>query len=588
MKAVKTLLIIFCVFITSNIYAGTDKTKKQCDPEIINKFKTDYLALQEKLKYDDNDPETTLAKTTEKVLLNNYRNALYKVGKIYQHLKEDPTFIKKKKDSKSNDDVTNFFKAIEDNNTKTANVNIAKLLNYLETVKVPNISDDEKLNSNDKYLLEKLLIHSQDRICTLTGYINKSKNTEEKKYLNLLKKSPLNLMIKSLQKGNIDKLQFSKEDITINSAIEESLAKLREKIKDNSACIALLKAKSLNNKAISDFFGTSVQSCNFKHFLNSLFDDTKYKNFETILHFINANQNSKNKNDLTVTDADLASTLPPPPKKEEKQTFASAGDSEEKKCTDKNEGKTPELFTWDATATPPCKDNKKECTDIKKMDWNNEKGCIDNKASCEKKQTDLKAPEGNKELFTWDTTSTPAICLDNKEKCKNDGKNWDDKTGCINKVETIKTCNEAVKIYNEETKQCVVDCADVIVEETDGKTCKKPSKEVCEKNSDKDLTGYDEKDKKCTISPKLKECNDAIAKATEAAGGYLTPGKIYWDSENHKCVDKIKSDSDGDGETTGDEEDYTIIDNDPNKKAPGRFQPISMPNRQPFILPGMP
>ena len=299
MKCYKILILIMCLAHTALTFAAND-----CSPTDIKNFKDEYVKLQNALRYSGknislkngkvvaNDSaapqdENAPGKIAEKILYNNYKNALIKVQKIYQHLNNQSEINgAEQKLLADNPEVSKFLKALDPQNAGTKadlGINTKKLLDTLQQVKIPGFT----LSKEDTYLLSNLIIHSQDRLCTLSKYNEKSPKTPATQYLEQLKKSPLNKMIESLQSlSGTENLQLSDENIAIDQAVQDSIAKLRSIIKDHKACEAKLKILNI---------GEVIQECNYDKFIKSLsVGENEFNNFESILHFINANQMTGN------------------------------------------------------------------------------------------------------------------------------------------------------------------------------------------------------------------------------------------------------------------------------------------------------
>ena len=262
--------------------------KNECYSAVEFKdFKTLYLKLQNELNYEgqdaylDKNMQVQLkphAKNTpypgkefETALFSEYQNSLRKVGKLYQDAK------------------------------------IADVINALEEVskrKFTNSADKKfVINSGDKFLLEKLLTHAQDRVCSVKKYDQTQKDQKYFKadYLLKVKNAPLNLLVSAIQNSSIEKdsiidLKPSSKltadlvdtNIAIKSAITENLNDLSawvKKVKARGAhCLAAINTKSFANK-----IQNQIQGCNFGLFMDTLGADNA-DNLESILHFINANE----------------------------------------------------------------------------------------------------------------------------------------------------------------------------------------------------------------------------------------------------------------------------------------------------------
>lgn len=289
MKSLKVALAIFSLM-TTQVFAGAT-----CDTE---KFKKQYIDLQNALRYSGKKIEykngkiveskeavsdsDAPGKKVEQALYNNYLAALGKIKKIYDYMKSPESVSAEDKTILSNESVTKFFKEIDPNTPRktVSDVNIDKLIEQLKKVK----NKDFSLNENDAYLLRKLIAHSQDRICTLEDYVKTGKATtpSRKKYLDDLKVAPINRMITSLREmAGTEDLKFSDQDLAIEEAVKEGINNLHK------------TALECKGRLFSIRFNEPVQSCNYNKFIQALStDDSSFRPFEAILHFINANQNA--------------------------------------------------------------------------------------------------------------------------------------------------------------------------------------------------------------------------------------------------------------------------------------------------------
>jgi len=281
------------LFITIlSLFAELAFAGPSCD---VEKFKKQYIDLQNALRYEGKkieykkgkiiptdeqvSDEDSPGKRTEQILYNNYIAALGKVKKIYAHLNGENKSTEEKTLA-SNDAITKFFKAIDPNNTKSTALDLSadKLVDQLKKVKDKPFS----LTENDAYLLKKLIVHSQDRVCTLEKYLQGK--PQKTKYLEDLKKEPLNKIIEQLRgMMKSDDVQFAVQDLAIDQAVQEGINNLHQ--------MALV----CKNTLYTVKFDEPIQACNYQKFIKSLgADDASFKSFEAILHFINANQKATN------------------------------------------------------------------------------------------------------------------------------------------------------------------------------------------------------------------------------------------------------------------------------------------------------
>ena len=265
-----------------------------------SEFRKLYIAIQNNLNYEKKDAFLEKGKVKlrahgekdyggklfEEALFHEYQNSLIKVAKVYQNSK------KSEDDSlKSNEGLVNFFKAI-DNKSPLESDKFDSLLDELKKISAKNNTTEiEKkfiITDNDIYLLKKLLIHAQDKVCTLAKYNGQSKKKAE---LESVKNAPLNRMLEALQNGKITSksdLQLVNTESAIKSAVTKQMEDLRLWMKklslEHPDCFKAIK----NNP---DFIQYDIQTCNYKKFVNSLvLDNSSVANLESILHYINANQ----------------------------------------------------------------------------------------------------------------------------------------------------------------------------------------------------------------------------------------------------------------------------------------------------------
>lgn len=288
----------------------------------LNNFKDIYIKLQQQLNYEGTDAyldknfkvqvkphekDTPYGgKVFEEAIFAEYQNSLKKVGRLYQAAKfeNDDSF-------KSNDLLVKFLAAIDDKSSdssefiqKTKVKEVIKALEDASIKKFGNSADKKYvLNSGDKYLLEKLLTHAQDRICNLATFEKTGKDTFYFKadYLQKVKNAPLSRLVNTLKHASISKDSkidimdsspitgsLIDPDVAIKSAVTENINKLSEWVKNvkkkGDKCLQSLKSKQFANS-----IQANVQSCNLGHFIDTLSDDN-VSNLEAILHFINSNE----------------------------------------------------------------------------------------------------------------------------------------------------------------------------------------------------------------------------------------------------------------------------------------------------------
>lgn len=294
----------------------------QCySPTELNDFKSLYIKLQNELNYEGKDAyldkkyqvrlkphgkdKAYPGVEFEAALFGEYQNSLRKIGKLYQSAKfeNDDSF-------KSNEVLVNFMKAIDDKSSESedfiSKTKIKDVINALEEAskKKYTKSSDKKfmINAGDKYLLEKLLTHAQDRVCSVNKFEETNKGTALFKadYLKQVKNAPLNILVNTIKNAPIEKdskidLRESSDlaslvdsDVAVQSAVADNLNQLSAWVKKVKAqgpkCLASIKSKDFANK-----IQANIQGCNFGHFIETLSQDN-VSNLESVLHFINANE----------------------------------------------------------------------------------------------------------------------------------------------------------------------------------------------------------------------------------------------------------------------------------------------------------
>lgn len=704
-----------------SLYAAQAFAGQACD---VEKFKKQYIDLQNALRYDGKKIEykngkitaskeqvsndETPGKKTERALYNNYLAALGKVKKIYEHLKSPDKVSADDKTILANNDVTKFFKAIDPNTSRnpSLDVNIEKLVEELKKVK----DKDFSLTENDAYLLKKLLVHSQDRVCTLENYLQSGKASQQrKKYLDDLKDAPLNKMVESLKKmvGTED-VKFADQDLAIEEAVKEGIENLHKIALD---CKGRLNAVK---------FDEPIQACNFNKLVKSLsVEDGSFRSFEAILHFINANQTAKNartslnwlneefdnkkpiscildaatktiyvknlpvKDDtvdpkaikcskggkeirgndciqgmtinftngkghsftakedsgiqkLTIANASNCANIafnapvvtppkkdplpePQPPQETEEELCRkdSSKNWVDNKCVAKTQeisvpvldlykcseeecrGKiqiTGRLINWDSnknqcisqafdkpadskpicspTGRPP--ESAESCKKVNKEFNEENKTCLETEASC--KASKLGFDAGSKKCIeneisckgkdlAWDAEKK--ICVESTDTCKKKNLSFDSTTKAC--VESEETCKAKSKEFDAATKSC----KDPVVTED---SCKKQNKT------------YDAAKKICvdvSEEDKCKKKNEEWINGRKDGEEAVRSDRYIW--KNNACVDKKESKASSSDEDSKEPPEKEVPATPAvNKPVPGRFQPMNIPTRQMFIMPGMP
>lgn len=309
----KFIFKMFVLLLTNSLLfnqiAIAKTPKNNCKKE-MNDFKAAYQALLDKYDYKDAANEKAAdqyhkGKNFEAKLFGMYQNALRKVAKVYQANKKTPPSTT----ATSNDVLSSFFKQIEDykNDKKLTldgkipqgkekyETNISKIVD--ELVKQSKDSGEYAISADDAYMLKNLLVHSNDFICR-TSWLAKDINElrKTKKYTEAqiseivsIANSPLNRMVIALSAvTDTTNLTLVNDDANaIHASVETDLKILREKwneIKINhKECIEKIKSSNTN------FLQNDIQNCNYKKFLDSL-DNSNISDLESILHFINANE----------------------------------------------------------------------------------------------------------------------------------------------------------------------------------------------------------------------------------------------------------------------------------------------------------
>jgi hypothetical protein len=607
MKSFKILcMIINALFSVTALGAGNST----CSAPDIQKFKDEYVLLQNSLKYEGKDIElkknkvtavgtatsydNSPGKKTEIMLYNNYKNALIKVQKIYQKLNNSSDLNSSEKLVNGSSEVTIFFKALDPKNVESQSssltVNINTLIEKLQLVKLPGF----ELTKEDTYLLKNLLVHSQDRFCTLNKYISQPKksNANKLQYLEQLKNSPLNQMIEALRKlSGTENLALANESTTIDSKVEEHLKALRAIIKGHKDCEKALRVLNIGEK---------IQGCNYDRFIKSIavVDDAKFNSLESVMHFINANQQAK----------DAQTSL----------DWVSAQFKKDSNTRCYFDPSTKALYVQDI---PLLKDQKHidsskfTCNQSEQAKSISAEACIKSLNINFENGLGFKVtPKEDSKISTISISNSsnctnvplssepvaPAVVPESPEDiCKKDSKKeWKDNK-CIEKVESLifqncdkKSCDEAAKTgssfsWNEEKKSCIessiLDAAHTSV------AC---SNKIVLTQADCDKEGKVLKENICEVKPvvvdpadkKEKECNVKIEADKDADTG--TPLNNWsWNSTKKECVKKAEKKEGNSKEDLSEGKLETVY---PDKPVPGRFQQVNIPTRQVFMLPGMP
>ena len=317
-KHFKFLMILWVglLLFAQNIFAANPV----CTPTELADFKKLYIELQKQLNYEGKDAYLDAkgvvqlkahvgkdyeGKLFEEALFREYQNTLRKVGKIYQ-----AGIAGEAQEFKSNPLLVHFMKVIEDESPASkdfiAKTKIKDVIDALakESEKKFGNTTDKKyaINAGDKYLLEKLLTHAQDRLCTVSQFEIDGKPTKLFKDVNYLKKiqnAPLNRLVQSLKQAKINKdskidlnapaLDLVDPDVTTKSAVAEHMQNLANWVKKNKHC-----DKKIRSIGFMNSIQANIQSCNYNLMLDTLSRDNS-SNLEAVLHFINANERLLNR-----------------------------------------------------------------------------------------------------------------------------------------------------------------------------------------------------------------------------------------------------------------------------------------------------
>lgn len=613
------LFLGIIVFLSKEGYA----LSKNCVDEKIE-FKKLYIELQKSLNYEGRDAyldgkgivqlkphknEPYEGKIFEEALFREYQNSLRKVALIYQSEK-----FNKKTSSPSeqnqNPALVSFIKAIDDddNSNYIISNNVNDVIDKLQKSSEEKFQNQPKLqlNSNDKYLLKKLLTHAQDRIYSIekyqkTGNRDRNFTVEE---LEKKKNAPLNQLIHALKDAKITsdtdiKLDIiSDEKVAINSAIASNINALSNWAKKNATCLSQVK-----NRTFISSIQAGIQACNYEKFIETLSKENT-NNLEGILHFINANEKFlkgiQPKAETAMDELKLQAyvdralaglsnkihcTLIDGPKKDSKRLFVRNlpySDSQNKfdtsnlicsmKKNDKGSKSTTQILS------------EKECTskielisdelgrglEVKQKNPNEGVITFSVKDNSDCQNIDLEStsqaitPSVTPVDVNTSTLKSPEICLKEGEALvpKKVLVPSEDKKTCIEKEAPKEAVKETPAQLTEET--CRAD-GDKILSE-DKKSCVEKKKE--------------------TLSDAQKICdekNEALKEENEGRP------QERWKVVDNKCIDsKAKPKT----ETSREVSDPPAL-NLPslptdNKTPPPPFIPVNIPTRQMYILPGMP
>lgn len=581
MRFFSILIYLLCLSMPE---AFASAVNNKCTPADIAAFNEAYVKMQNSLKYEgrnielvngkikavgENDStDNSPGKKIEQALYNQYKNALIKVGKVYQKINKEPS-AENGKILSNNPEIVKFFKAIDSGNADpkaAGNINLNKLIDSLKKNEVK----DFELTNEDVYLLKKLFAHSQDHVCRLEKYEKKKKNDA---YLATFSKAPINKMIESLitLSGNND-LQLANEDIAISEAVKDSMAQMRKIIQDKKDCLSRVKSSPI----LIDIH----QKCNYEKFLNSI-AGSQFNEIESILHFLNSNQYKKDAR----TGIDWINT------QFKIETIA--------KCIPDSSNKFVNVIDM------PLRNGK---IDFSKFSCSNDSGKL-SREDCEK-ALDIKAEHNKVYKIGLKKTASPVttFSITGISSCNNlsfagDEPVKPEQPPVIPPVEE-KTCNKescekmtgvGIVVWDEKDKACY--STPVGKEKT--KLCSEPAgdpvipvtppvksdEEKCKEDPKKEW-----KDNKCAVKAivetpltEAEKCKKADDEWTsKAKEGEVRGARHIWDGKS--CVDKMAVKAEAEVTIPEAKPDAVY----PNKPIPGRFQPITIPTRQIYILPGMP
>jgi hypothetical protein len=699
------ILILGIYFLSSALFAATATNNSACySTAELNDFKTIYIKLQQQLNYEGKDayldknfqvqleahkPGTSYGgKDFELAMFKEYQNSLRKVGRLYQagKFEGDDTF-------KSNPTLVAFMEAIEKDSDSSAafikQTDIKKVIQALQEASVKKFGNttDGKfvLNDGDKYLLEKLLTHAQDRICNLITYENNGhKDTYLFKadYMQKVMNAPLNRLVNTLRNASLTK--DSKIDIFESSPLTGSLvdpkaviqSALAENVNQLSEWVKKVKARgdkclaSLKTKAFANSIQANIQSCNLGHFIDTLSAEN-VSNLESVLHFINSNERLLNfaqaKAETAMDELELESVI--------NKTFSNLGtkvgctivaaeggkkkmfvrnvdykdnkfdtskftctlNSKKVDCGSKLEFVSDEFgrgieVRQRAKSGPVIKISVTDNPKCDGVDLNTDTPKIKTEADC-KKEGEAKNPKQELVLSDDKQSCVPKAKLKSDDDCKKEGeaKNpkedlvpSEDKKSCVPKVK-LKTDDECKKegeaknpkedlMPSEDKKSCVprvklkteADCkaegeaktpkVELVLSE-DKKSCipkdsalmtDEKCKAVGDKRDPKEILVPSD-DKKDCVAPKNASEEDCVKKQDKWVeesnnGRYTNEHGWIWNKKTNQCEDKTSDKTSDKKEAAGDlEKPQEEI---PLKTPPGRFQPINIPLKQTYILPG--
>lgn len=223
-------------------------------------------------------------------------------------------------------------------------------------------------------------------------------------------------------------------------------------------------------------------------------------------------------------------------------------DADKKRCVYKtvNEGTSHPFCSPDSTRGP---ETEKSCADKKMVHREEDRSCIETQKTCEDRGL---------------------VYIESKDLCQETQASCDKKgNALIPKISYT---------LDPETRQCVEKKSDQKPAQDQPFGCKKidPETKKCLDSSDKKLSAED-------------QCIADNKKWLDSLSSEEAPKDRYtWDSKNKKCNDAQKKKDGAEEDRPSDEEEGNAKGANQPAPAPPRFQPVSIPTRQMYILQGMP
>jgi hypothetical protein len=582
-----SLIIVFTFVNSLQVFAETKSSSTNCSK--IVEFKREYANLLNELKtkgskveVDDKgnikgtsggnseaDKQKSQAIQTE--LFNHYKNALTKVAKVFQQLKNDQGF-KIGDLEKTNPGVAEFFKKIDPEKTPNIegadNLKLEEFLKYIQSVEVKE--EKYKLKNDDIYFIKKLMTHSQDVICSLAK-LNKI-GTQSTDYL----QDTANNVISSLRKiSKNEDLQLFDVKAAINESIKGSLDKMKDILNDRS-CRDYFYG-NLDGSNIKKIFGSdfNIQTCNYNKFLESL-RSTDYAQFDTILHFMNANKlNKAASTDLNFIQEEFNKEKPA------KIIQAVCSQGEDGALIVNNmpmkDGTTDKVDDSKLNCkVSGASKNGKDCLSQVNMNFNNGSGfSITPKDSNELEEFSI---AGGSECILKPKRSTPNNTqVPIMENCNPDSCKMSDRfKDFYAAFEWDKDNNQCLGILKGSERSLP---STVCKGNTEQPKSQEPVKlQEPEKPKDTPKTELTDKEK-------CEKKNAELNKPSEDA-----PRDRYsWNESKKECVDKDAGNKKASESTNDDPEEKSSEGTNQKPQAPpARFVPVNIPQRQMYILPGMP